>query len=190
MANPTSSGAWKIVRGSQAMGRGRRPPPPASQGGQDGEGQLSPGQSIRHYAPDVPTFIFPSGILAFGGLDTTFPQVRARLASCLIIDFYGQLAPLASFAADYRDLSPGGDVHEAAMALFDTLRWAEKRALLPLGDQEKEGQEGVSTILLCDVRDVLQYLESEEEKEFGEALQDRITRAASGRTITPTDLGL
>jgi hypothetical protein len=121
--------------------------------------QVSPGQSVTHYAPDVDTQLLP--LAAAEVLD---------LAGTTVIDFGGRLASRRAECAFYIDLSERGSVGEAASRLFGALRLAE----------EESGRVECPRILIVDLRDVAF---EPPDREFAAALIDRVMRAASGRVV-------
>ena len=121
---------------------------------------VAPGQTIRHYSPNIPSFMIASAMC-------TLPlseEDQSALKTTIIIDFGGVLQTWNQFALAYRDLSCTGDSAVAARHVFDALRWAERI-------------EGGSRIVFPDLppttgTDALTL-----------ALKDRLTRAASGVVI-------
>jgi L-threonylcarbamoyladenylate synthase len=133
----------------------------------------APGQLLRHYAPDVPTFM----VSPRGGDDGAppLPPPQPPLpppAACVVLDFGGQLAALAPVARGYREIAPNGDAAAAARGLFAALRWAE-------------GLEGARAVLLADPRGAAAG--DEAERDAGEAVRDRLFRACSGRIVPLRD---
>ena len=148
--------------------------------------QISPGQCIKHYAPDRPTYLLSASVAKEKGVGGWVGQVAPR---AVVVDVGGRLNGLEKTAAFYRDLSPQGDVREAAACLFEGLRWAES-----VGGVEREEL----VVLVVELRE-----EDcgggggagggggggggggEEEGEFAMAFMDRVLRAASGRAAGP-----
>ena len=141
-------------------------------------GQVSPGQHVTHYAPDVRTFLVSAllgrGVGGAGAAaealsgaaapDTGATELGALvaappLAACVLLDCGAQLAALAPAALAYRDLSAAADSVELAQCLFDGLRWAEQVA-------------GAETVLVMDC-DATHGAHTA-------AVHDRMFRAASG----------
>ena len=121
---------------------------------------IAPGQSIRHYSPNIPSFIVASAIC-------TAPLTaddKSALDTAIILDFGGLLQTWNGSALAYRDLSTTGDSAEAARAVFEALRWAEL-------------VEGGSRILFPELKSVAGT------DALTLALKDRLTRAASGVVI-------
>lgn len=153
---------------------------------------VSPGQMMRHYAPDIPTYIVTSSSAA----DATMTMMMmdsssVDLSSAAVIDFGGRLSDLRGHVSRYVDLSPAGDLHEACFALFRELRAAESPEVLSAG---------VSTVLLPDLRCIISMvappLSSSTSDAVGAAeamdtdtqglelaLWERMHRAASGTFI-------
>jgi hypothetical protein len=139
---------------------------------------MAPGQCIRHYAPDAPTFLLAQG--------DSRAEWAARLArTAVVLDVGGRLAALKGKCRAYRDLGSGGDVRAAAAELFDGLRWAEA--------QVHETQ--AASVLLAELGgEALEALnrgegtEGASEREFALAVADRLMRAASGRVATEDTL--
>ena len=162
---------------------------PAQGGGEIGAtaGSIAPGQLVRHYAPNVDTFVISSHTRDVldrpSGADGTHHSHRATELlheGASVVDFHGQLSGLrrsssAGKAVDsgdgvyYRDLSPSGDVHEACRVLFSVLR---------------EAEEAGRTLLLPDLRRVATAKSSgRQEQEMVRALWERLLRAASGEIL-------
>lgn len=127
------------------------------------EATVSPGQSIRHYSPNVPSCLasdkcrsMPIGILSKLELEI--------LKSTVIVDYGKSMLPWKNFALQYRDLSESCNSSEAAQHVFHTLRWAEH---VP----------GVSLILLPDLSP------PHKNDALALAVKDRLTRAASGKVV-------
>lgn len=130
---------------------------------------VAPGQTIRHYSPNVQSFMISHDRYTKGlanGLDNS-DEIKC-LEGAVIIDFGGRLHTLKENALAYRDLSTGGNSNIAAANVFDTLRWAEnienaQRVYFPeLVVDESDYKEGDTLIM---------------------AVKDRLTRAASGVVI-------
>lgn len=114
---------------------------------------------ITHYAPDVPAFIVGNQ-----NEESDTSKLETELVrDAVIIDFNRNLENLHQIAKCYVDLSPGGNVSEAAQKLFDTLRMAEK---------------------VSDARIILLPNLGQIKQEHADALFDRIFRAGSGRFAT------
>jgi L-threonylcarbamoyladenylate synthase len=121
---------------------------------------VAPGQTIRHYSPNIPSFIVASAVCTA----SLSEDDRVSLRTSILLDFGGQLKTWEDTVLAYRDLSTTGDSAEAARNVFDALRWAElidggSRILFP----ELPSVVGTDALTL--------------------ALKDRLTRAASGVVI-------
>eukprot|EP01041_Mallomonas_annulata_P013464 gene13464-28530_t len=129
---------------------------------EEGAGAVAPGQLLKHYAPDLPTFIVTQCDFS----DDT-KERKIGLDDVFVVDFGGRMASLEASCAVYVDLSPAGNVEEACSQLFRVLREAE-------GASAK--REGVCRVLLPDLRDIV----STEADDMTQALWERLHRAASG----------
>jgi hypothetical protein len=139
------------------------------------EASVAPGQTLRHYSPNVPSFLVAPSALhrhhnllppsGGGGGDGD------KLRDSAVVDYGGRLAGWRGAAGAYRDLSPSGDPAAAARLLFEALRWAERlpvsRILFPSLEECAGAQEEGDALLL--------------------AVRDRLTRAASGVVIASLD---
>jgi L-threonylcarbamoyladenylate synthase len=115
---------------------------------------VAPGQSIRHYSPNIASFLVS---------ETCADTVDAGvLRTAVVIDFGAKLLAWKDVAMAYKDLSATGSSTQAAQVLFDTLRWAES---IP----------GAKQVLFPDL--------AESDDALLLALKDRLTRAASGIVI-------
>lgn len=130
-------------------------------------GEEAPGQHLTHYAPDVPatllTVLEPEVEVGHSMVENAFPSEEEWNVSVLL-DFGGQMKWLKERALAYMDLSPSGDMDEAANKLFAGLRWSEtvigaERVFLPNIDEEKF------------------------DHPHRDAVKDRLFRSASGRTM-------
>jgi L-threonylcarbamoyladenylate synthase len=79
-----------------------------------------PGQFLRHYAPNIDSFLFSGKLNEQEG-------AQLQLNSSVIIDFSGIHSSLRNEAMHYIDLSPAGSTTEAISNIYDALRWAETR---------------------------------------------------------------
>lgn len=123
---------------------------------------VAPGQTIRHYAPDIPSFMLSKA--SCEDTSEALPEELNILSKTVIIDFRGKLLKWKKTCIAYRELSEDGDSSQATKVLFDTLRWAER------------------------VRDAEQIIfpeicEDDNDGALVLALMDRLTRAASGVVI-------
>eukprot|EP00753_Platysulcus_tardus_P015556 PLAT5079.1.p1 GENE.PLAT5079.1~~PLAT5079.1.p1 ORF type:complete len:418 (+),score=122.10 PLAT5079.1:152-1255(+) len=128
----------------------------------DDTSRSAPGQSLTHYAPAG----LHSFLVAACDDDEGVTAHETPIEETVVVDFAGQMAPLAALAAAYRDLSAEGDVMQAAKQLFATLRWAET-------------VEGASHCALVDMS-----AGELGKAEHSAALFDRMFRAASGKRHT------
>lgn len=117
---------------------------------------VAPGQTIRHYSPNIPSYIVST-------LCETAVE-KDVLSSCVLVDYGGQLIHWRDEVLSYVDLSAKRDSQEAAQKVFEILRWAENVA-------------GAKVILLPDI-------DESSENALEVAVKDRLTRAASGVTIS------
>jgi hypothetical protein len=138
---------------------------------------VAPGQTIRHYSPDIPSFILSKSLTCRSS--TTSDDGREFLRKSVLIDFGGKLKAWEHLSLAYRDLSETADSAEATRGVFETLRWAEQisdanQILFPeiADDDEVEGGQACSP-------DALTL-----------ALKDRLTRAASGVVIDSLHTGI
>jgi len=132
---------------------------------------VAPGQTIRHYSPNVLSYMIAQRRYAINNAnDSSSDSIewneedKQYLKSAVIIDFGGRLQSCRAFALAYRDLSKDGDSKLAAANVFDSLRWSEtvngaNRVYFP-------------EISVDDMTDALIL-----------AVKDRLTRAASGVVI-------
>jgi len=128
---------------------------------------VAPGQTIRHYSPNTPSFLVSKTCLQGDLTDAE----KHLLQSCIVIDFGQRLAAWKDLCREYRDLSVTADSAQACAAVFETLRWTEH---------------------VSDCTHVLfPELPVQSEDALAMALKDRLTRAASGmvwdRLRTGTD---
>ncbi len=125
---------------------------------------VAPGQTIRHYSPNVPSYMVSHE--RYNGEKTLSDEEASIVKNAVIIDFGGRLEYWKGMALAYRDLSPSGNSDVAASKVFDTLRWSEsidgaKRVFFP----ELNVESNVDDALVL-------------------AVKDRLTRAASGVVIS------
>lgn len=157
----------------------------------DNEAAVAPGQMIKHYAPDIPTYIVTAassasraGVVSFqlaGQGDHNDPSssspAEISVKKAFIIDFGGQLKHFKDGCSAYVDLSPGGVAEEACNRIFEVLRRTEDPSLsLPHSSKGGSG-EGVTLVLLPDLRGAA------ERNEMVRALWERLHRAASGSFV-------
>lgn len=135
----------------------------------DGVATVAPGQTVRHYSPDVPSYLVRHGRYE-GGMVPDQEGEADLLARAVVIDYGGRLGGLRGGALAYRDLSPGGDSAEAAAAVFDALRWSER-------------VEGAERVYFPELVAGTASASVGEEDALALAVKDRLTRAASGVAI-------
>jgi L-threonylcarbamoyladenylate synthase len=157
---------------------------------EDNEAAVAPGQMIKHYAPDIPTYIVTAassasgaGVVAFrlAGQgdqgDTSSSPADISVNKAFIIDFGGQLKRFKDTCSAYVDLSPTAVAEEACNRIFEVLRMTEDPSLsLPHSSKGGSG-EGVKLVLLPDLRGAA------ERNEMVRALWERLHRAASGSFV-------
>lgn len=140
---------------------------------------VAPGQTIRHYSPDIPSFILSCSLCDSASSLTSDGDIEF-LKKSVLIDFGGKLKSWEHLALAYRDLSNTMNSAEATKQVFETLRWAEEI-------------QGANQILFPEISDEMdqQELLNNRNAEFHSssldaltlALKDRLTRAASGVVI-------
>ena len=118
----------------------------------------APGQFLRHYSPDIVSYLF-TGVDAI-----TRPGVT--LESAVVIDFAATFTSLQPEAKYYYDLSPEGDFIQAISRVYDVLRWAETKS-------------DASCVLIIHLLELSERFDGAG-KEHMEALFDRLFRATSG----------
>lgn len=142
---------------------------------EESEAAVAPGQMVKHYSPDLPTYILPALLTAPISAQTALrggsgaSTSTAPLSAVMVLDFGARLAHLESLAACYVDLSARGDAAEACQTVFHNLRYAESDELR---------QRGVSMLLLPDLR------QASATDEGVRALWERLHRAASGESAS------
>ena len=171
----------------------------AVEGPDDETAAVAPGQMIKHYAPDIPTYIIRANSLALrnrlddvlslvedgGSADAHSPASSTSTSTAVsdmsirkafVIDFGGQLNDLEKVCSVYCDLSVEGKPEEACNRIFEVLRRAEDPALSVPVNSDGSG-EGVRIVLLPDLRELA------ERSELVRALWERLHRAASGTFV-------
>lgn len=122
---------------------------------------------IKHYAPDVPTFIALGS--APSGEPLYLPASPVTASSAVVIDFGARLVEFkAACGANYIELSPTGNAIDACKNVFKALRLTEDR---------KREDPFISLVLLPDLRGPAT------EDQLTRALWERLHRAASGTFI-------
>jgi tRNA threonylcarbamoyl adenosine modification protein (Sua5/YciO/YrdC/YwlC family) len=136
---------------------------------------VAPGQTVKHYSPNVPCFMIGSSrqIQFEDGNEIIDEKERAILAQSVIIDYGMRLASYRKFALAYNDLSVEGNPVVAASNVFKTLRWSETidgavRVFVP-------------EIVLRD--DENHVVENSQEMALVLAVKDKLTRAASAVVV-------
>lgn len=140
---------------------------------------VAPGQTIRHYSPDVPSFILSRSLCQLKSSSINENE-KEFLSRSVLIDFGGKIKTWKHFALAYRDLSETAESAEATKNVFETLRWAEKI-------------ENANQILFPEISDKIDHQELRKNEDnlicsashdaLTLALKDRLTRAASGVVI-------
>ena len=142
---------------------------------EESEAAVAPGQMVKHYSPDLPTYILPAISAAPISAQTALRGgsgascSSAPLSAVMVLDFGARLAHLEALAACYVDLSPRGDAAEACQTVFHNLRYAESAELR---------QRGVAMLLVPDLR------QASVSDEGVRALWERLHRAASGESAS------
>lgn len=127
---------------------------------------VAPGQSIRHYSPNVQSFMVSEDRYNSDANQWTEEELSVS-KTAVIIDFGGRLSSLKDHSLAYRDLSAEGDSQTAAANVFASLRWSETI-------------EGAERVYFPELR----VDETDLVKEaLVLAVKDRLTRAASGVVV-------
>lgn len=126
---------------------------------------VAPGQTIRHYSPDIPSFMLSKQRYEAES-EPSSEEDLAFLSKTVIIDFRGKLRKWKDHCVAYRELSESGDSPSATKSVFETLRWAER-------------VEGADHIIFPEIAEN----EPGKDDALVLALKDRLTRAASGVVI-------
>ena len=121
-----------------------------------------PGQFLRHYSPNIESYLYLGEFASEGDHDF-------KLDHSVLIDYNGLLASQKDKVLHYIDMSPRGNYLEAINNVYDVLRWAETKV-------------DAKTVLITHMME-LDKKEGEEKEgaEHKDALFDRIYRATSGR---------
>ena len=184
----------KVAHVSAGAGTATSPPEGKIEEGSADTPAVAPGQMIKHYAPDIPTYIVSASVssssssslslleAADGPSSPSVPsQLNIDIREAFIIDFAGQLRHMKDSCSVYCDLSPEGRAEEACNRIFEVLRRAEDPALaVPKGapgDITEGSGLGVGLVLLPDLR------AAAERNEMIRALWERLHRAASGTFV-------
>lgn len=147
------------------------------------EAAVAPGQMIKHYAPDLPTYIITNDNNNNNNDDSNNRNIlnimkneyneqdiltTININDAFIIDYGNSLGRYKTMCKKYMDLSDKGIPSEACRLVFQALRLAE--------DKEVANQ-GVKLVLLPDLRKAV------ETDELLQALWERLHRAASGNFV-------
>ena len=135
--------------------------------GLKGVGEEAPGQHLTHYAPDVPATLLKvvGKDRAADGIVVDETPTDTVWKESVVLDFGGALKSLEPKCLGYRDLSPAGDMDEAANQLFAALRWSESI-------------DGATRVFVLDID------ETSNNHAHRDAVKDRLFRSASGRSMT------
>jgi len=129
---------------------------------------VAPGQTVKHYSPNVPCFMLGVSRQAGGELQINEEEFN-MLSQSVIIDYGKRLEQYKKHALAYRDLSSDGNPTIAASNIFETLRWSETI-------------EGAKRVYVPEI-----VLEDDNTIEDGRALvlavKDKLTRAASAVVV-------
>lgn len=128
-----------------------------------GSSQVAPGQLIKHYAPDKPTYIYSSS-------NQGSHQGRIQLERAFVIDYKQNLRQLQTKAQKYVDLSASGDIKAAFRLVFRVLR-------------ESEVTNNIGVVIVPDLTPYLSGAQSNDQL-LTKALWERLNRAASNQFIT------
>ena len=124
-----------------------------------------PGQFLRHYSPDIVSYLFTG--------EDAISRSDIKLQEAVLLDFSKTFAHLKGGVKYYHDLSPDGDFLEAINKVYDILRWAETN-------------QDASCVLIINILDLFQArtcdTQSHKGSEHMEALFDRLFRATSGQS--------
>ncbi|CAM9163862.1 unnamed protein product, partial [Hapterophycus canaliculatus] len=159
----------EVAADQEEIGRGSSIVEPAEDEGQAPGLAMSRRQLLRHYSPDLEVFRilgFTPGSTASGRVvgSGEVADLLDMARTSVVVDFAGQLKGLHACALAYSDLSVEGSAGEAAEGLFRALRWAER-------------QPSAHRLLIAG-------LPSTSSGDLAAAVNDRIYRAASGKTIS------
>ncbi len=85
------------------------------------EGQEAPGQLLRHYAPNIASFL----LQVSEEVPATVTQSSVSIKEAILLDFNAKANFLADKCLNYAQMSEGDDLREVMKKLYDLLRWAE-----------------------------------------------------------------
>jgi L-threonylcarbamoyladenylate synthase len=159
-------------------------------------GAVAPGQMIKHYAPDIPTFVVSLKADPVSGSNVSLnPNPNSyrnteeltcvdsssatviKVNEAFVIDFGGQLEYMSSACSIYCDLSPNEQPEEACNRIFEVLRQAETSSLTSSAIGSNSTNPTPKVVLLPDLR------AAAEKSEMVRALWERLHRAASGTFV-------
>lgn len=144
------------------------------------EYNVAPGQTVKHYSPNVPCFMISSSRQQQSKDDKEQTQQQLNekeldvLSQSVIIDYGKRLEQYKKYALAYRDLSSEGNPTIAASHLFETLRWSEtidgaRRVFVPEIVLDKEIDDGKT---------------AGDDDALILAVKDKLTRAASAVVVS------
>ena len=128
---------------------------------------VAPGQTVKHYSPNVPCFMISLEKQQSASLSD---EEKDTLAKSVVVDYAGKLSHYKQYALAYRDLSSSGDAKRAAANVFETLRWTET-------------VEGAIRVFVPDLSSEVEAVSVIEEEALALAVKDKLTRAASGAVV-------
>ena len=89
----------------------------------------APGQLLTHYAPNIESWLVESfrisNAISKNSLVEPVKNKVFVLKDCVVIDFKGGFLSFKPYVKAYCDLSPDGNIQEAAHNLYKCLRWTE-----------------------------------------------------------------
>lgn len=130
----------------------------------DNVNHVAPGQTIRHYSPNVQSYMVSHERCI--GKKSLSEEEMSIVKNAVIIDFGGRLEFLKENALAYRDLSTNGHSDVAASKVFDTLRWSESI-------------DGAQRVYFPELN-----IGANDDDALVLAVKDRLTRAASGVVVS------
>ena len=117
----------------------------------------APGHEIRHYAPNMPTYLLTSNDENIEGIELT--------SNSVLIDFKRKYSDYSSKVLRYFDLSPIGSIEDAIHKVYTILREAEQTI-------------NANDCIIVDIFDLIPTI-SEHDQELFTSLRDRLLRSAS-----------
>lgn len=118
----------------------------------------APGQFLRHYSPDIVSYLFKGEIT----------RSDLKMAESVFIDFGATFKDKREQVKYYMDLSEEGNYVEAIGKVYDVLRWAETK-------------QDCSSVLITNLLELSSGNQNGYGREHMEALFDRLFRATSGQ---------